>query len=216
MALPCDRVDIDHSAYRVNGDTIGSVSPTDGARQIRNNANFVGDLATLKTNDTLPSPEAALRFAEDLARAGGRPAVGLLGVPLAWASRYGLPSRALFDTCTNIAVATAALEDHQAACESQTARGSSLPAAGWRSRSRRRATSRAARACLLAAFAKEHGLVGSAAAVLAAMPSAPSKPAPNDDEAHPGFASPVFPGGPTPEADDALRRSVFVPDPPVG
>jgi len=185
------------------------------AVQSRGNANFVGDLATLKTNDTLPSPEAALRFADDLERSGGRPAVGLLGVPLAWASRYGLSHRALFDACTNIAVGTAALDGDRIACESQTA-GRSPSAVIRRSRNRRRATRRAVRACLLAAFAKDLGLVGSAAAVLAAMPAIRSPSPPAGDADSPSLESPVFSDESRSGAGDLLSRTVFLPDLPPG
>ena len=53
------------------------------------NVYFVGDLATLQSKDSLGSVEEALRVADDIRQYGGRPAVGLLGVPLDWASRYG-------------------------------------------------------------------------------------------------------------------------------
>jgi hypothetical protein len=72
---------------------------------------FVGDLRTLNTNDSLRSAENALRFAEDLRRHGGRPAVGLLGVPLEWSERFGRAPIELFDACTNVSIATAAFSD---------------------------------------------------------------------------------------------------------
>lgn len=84
--------------------------------QSSGNPYFVGDLRTLKTYDSLRSTEDALRVAEDIRRNGGRPAVGLLGVPLDWATRYDRPVRMLFDACTNVAVATAALADYDARC----------------------------------------------------------------------------------------------------
>lgn len=84
--------------------------------QSSGNPYFVGDLRTLKTYDSLRSPEEALRVADDIRRHGGRPAVGLLGVPLDWAARYDRPARTLFDACTNIAVGTAAFADYDARC----------------------------------------------------------------------------------------------------
>jgi hypothetical protein len=84
--------------------------------QSSGNPYFVGDLRTLKTYDSLRSPEDALRVADDIRRHGGRPAVGLLGVPLDWATRYDRPARALFDACTNVAIGTAALADYDAKC----------------------------------------------------------------------------------------------------
>ncbi|MEP6655004.1 MAG: hypothetical protein ABJA82_16695, partial [Myxococcales bacterium] len=66
------------------------------------NVYFVGDLSTLKTNESLASADAAHRFAEDLRRHGGRPAVGLLGIPLDWSARYGRAPIELFNGCTNV------------------------------------------------------------------------------------------------------------------
>jgi hypothetical protein len=125
--------------------------------QSSGNPFFVGDLATLRTNDRLPTAEAALRFAKDLQRRGGRPALGLLGVPLEWAARFGRAPRDLFDGCTNIAVATAALSGYEQRCRSSTAHGT---------RARRLGTTTRSRTCVLALFARELGLAAMPAALL--------------------------------------------------
>jgi hypothetical protein len=55
--------------------------------QSEGNVYFVGDLKTLKSRDWLRSAEAALQYSDELRAQCGRPAVGLLGIPLDWASR---------------------------------------------------------------------------------------------------------------------------------
>jgi hypothetical protein len=142
--------------------------------QSSGNVYFVGDLATLKTNDSLTSSAAALRFAEDLRRHGGRPAVGLLGVPLEWAGRYGRAPIELFDACTNIAVGTAALAEFHDACRGRrSVRGprlhqvvSSRHAPGDRFAARR--------SCVLGRFARALGVRGEPAAILRRLAGAPS------------------------------------------
>jgi hypothetical protein len=133
--------------------------------QSSGNVYFVGDLATLKTNDSLTSADAALRFAEDLRRHGGRPAIGLLAVPLEWAGRYGRAPIELFDACTNIAIGTAALAEYQDRCS-----GTSRESAGRRARRppavRRHTPTVALRSCVLASFARDLGVTGTPAAVL--------------------------------------------------
>lgn len=131
------------------------------------NAYFVGDLTTLKTNDALASPEAALQFAEDLRRHGGKPAVGLLGIPLEWAGRYGRPPIELFDGCINVAVATAAFQAYQADCAPPHHPPSLRNGAANRSRGIRRHVDPAAqRSCLLLRFANDLGLQAAPAAFL--------------------------------------------------
>jgi len=132
--------------------------------QSSGNVYFVGDLATLKTNDSLTSPEAALRFTEELQRHGGRPAVGLLGVPLEWAGRFGRAPIELFDGCTNIAIGTAAFAEYQDRC-SGTPRLRSVARRARRSVPLRR-HSDALRSCVLASFARELGVTGAPAAIL--------------------------------------------------
>jgi len=116
--------------------------------QSSGNVYFVGDLATLKSKDTLGSADAALRFAEELRAHGGRP-VGLLGIPLEWASRYGRAPRDLFDACINVAVATAAMAEYQDRCSGAPAARGKRRGFRGRLRSRPALVSRQVRSCIL-------------------------------------------------------------------
>lgn len=130
------------------------------------NVYFVGDLATLKTNDSLKSAEEALRFAEDLLRHGGKPAVGLLGVPLEWAGRYGRTKIELFDACTNVAVATATFADYQRRCDAGRARPGHRSSPTSRRRSRAATTANSVRYCIVSRYARDLGLATAPAATL--------------------------------------------------
>jgi hypothetical protein len=135
--------------------------------QSSGNIYFVGDLVTLKMNDNLTSADDGLRVAEEFARHGGRPAVGLLGVPLDWAARFGRSPRDLFDACTNIAIGSAVFSEYQAACA--PAHVSVGRAAALRPRTRAPSQRRliaAERACVLTRFAHDLGLRGAPAEVL--------------------------------------------------
>ena len=77
---------------------------------------FVGDLVTLKTHDTLSSVEDAMHVAEDIAEHGGRPAVGLLGLPVEWGPRFGRGVRDLFDGCTNLQIGSAMFSQYATEC----------------------------------------------------------------------------------------------------
>lgn len=154
------------------------------------NAYFVGDLATLKTNDSLTSAEAALRFAEDLRRHGGRPAVGLLGVPLEWAGRHGRTPIELFDACTNVAVATAAFSDYHRRCEIGRARdGHRLTRAARRGR-RHVATPMSLRYCVVSRYARDLGLATAPAATLKRLVAERGAP-PEDVASVPAARSPI-------------------------
>ena len=132
--------------------------------QSSGNVYFVGDLTTLKSKDTLGSADAALRFAEELRAHGGRP-VGLLGIPLEWASRYGRAPRDLFDACINVAVATAAMAEYEDRCSGvPPARGKRRGLRG-RLRSRPALMSRQVRS-ILSRFARDLGVVGVPGAIL--------------------------------------------------
>jgi len=69
------------------------------ALQSDGNPLFIGDLSDLTrpTLDHLPNVDAAVEALEQVRRRGGRPAVGLLGIPADWAAAYGLSERQLFD-----------------------------------------------------------------------------------------------------------------------
>jgi hypothetical protein len=132
--------------------------------QSSGNPFFVGDLQTLKTNDALRSAEDALRYAEDLRRQGGRPAVGLLGVPIEWAERFGRAPIELFDACTNVSIATAAFSDYYRRCSVGADSGRS------RSHSRRRIQGQRAlvraRYCVVTSFARDLGVSTAAPVIL--------------------------------------------------
>jgi hypothetical protein len=80
------------------------------------NPNFVGDLSTLATFDQVSSLADAERVVIELDRQGGRPVVGLLGLPPAWAKRYGRSRSELYDGCVNLWIGTAVLAGHYDAC----------------------------------------------------------------------------------------------------
>ena len=50
---------------------------------------FVGDFVSLDTHDDLGSPEQALELARSIAERGGRPALGLMAIPMTWAGKFG-------------------------------------------------------------------------------------------------------------------------------
>jgi hypothetical protein len=163
--------------------------------QSSGNVYFVGDLATLKTHDSLTSAADALRAADDIAGHGGRPAVGLLGVPLDWAARFGRRPIDLFDGCTNIAIGTAMFSQFEAACAPQPSaiRPSRAPLRSSR-RSRRRLPTAANRACVLSHLATELGLQGAPAEILRRIDVRPEASA-----ADPAHESAIFGDG----VDDA-------------
>jgi hypothetical protein len=139
------------------------------------NVYFVGDLATLKTNDSLTSADAALRYAEEMRRHGGRPAVGLLGVPLDWAGRYGRAPIELFDACTNIAIASAALAEYHDRCSGAISVGAHSRRGKGRASKRRNSYSTPQRFCVLSSLARDLGLSSAPAAILGRLE--PDRPA---------------------------------------
>jgi hypothetical protein len=180
--------------------------------QSSGNIYFVGDLATLKTNDSLKSAEIALRFAEDLRRHGGRPAVGLLGVPLEWAGRYGRAPIDLFDACTNVAVATAAFAEYDDGCSAVLARRNHLPAAAKRRHIGRPADREKRRYCVVSQFARDLGLSSAPAAVLRRLISERGAQ-PADPVDAPAERSSIFGDGSedgSPAAASAGRPQIFL------
>jgi hypothetical protein len=177
------------------------------------NVYFVGDLATLKTNDALASPAAALRFAEELRRHGGKPAVGLLGIPLAWAGRYGRAPIELFDGCTNVAVATAAFAEYQERCA--PARPRAAPGrspAGHAHRRRRYIAPTAQRSCILSRFAHELGLASTPSAIFRRLVPGAGAPS-NETLDPPPQRSLVFVDGEEGQRRDSASRphaSIFL------
>jgi hypothetical protein len=132
--------------------------------QSSGNRFFVGDLRTLKTNDSLRSAEDALRFAEEMRRQGGKPAAGLLGVPLEWAERFGRAPVELFDACTNVSIATAAFSDYYRRCSVGAGSGRSRSQA--RRRTRRPGALIRARYCIVTSFARDLGVSTAAPVIL--------------------------------------------------
>jgi hypothetical protein len=170
--------------------------------QSNGNRFFVGDLRTLNTNDSLRSAEDALRFAEDLRRNGGRPAVGLLGVPLEWSERFGRAPIELFDVCTNVSIATAAFSDYYRRC--------SLGVAVRRSRihahhrpAREPALIRA-RYCIVASFARDLGVRTAAPVILRELIAKTLAHEEMTVDASPELSSPI--GVDTPEGGTGAMR----------
>lgn len=130
---------------------------------------FVGDLATLTMNDSLPTTAAALRFVAQIRRRGGRPAVGLLGIPLEWASRYGLGEADLFDACVNISVGTAALSEYYDRCPSKPRRRSRQTGGAHPYHSQNRPVNTSTRGCILKRFAADLGVTGAPGRMLMAI-----------------------------------------------
>ena len=181
--------------------------------QSRGNVYFVGDLATLKTNDSLKSAEAALLFAEDVHQHGGRPAVGLLGIPLDWAARYGRSPVDLFDGCTNVAIGTAALAEYRDQCSPERQerwRGAATPT---RRRTGHRTEPSAMRTCVITHFAEDLGLASEPAAVLRRLTTDGSR-APSSDDDAPSRSSAVFVDGgdstASPPRSPANPRRIFL------
>jgi hypothetical protein len=129
------------------------------------NANFVGDLVTLVTFDRTTSAAESQKVVTELERRGGRPVVGLLGVPVSWASRYNKTASDLFDPCTNLMVGSSVLQSHYEAC-SATHSASVTSAAPVSSRKQRMAPPEAIRLCALQRYGAELGIDGFADAAL--------------------------------------------------
>jgi hypothetical protein len=163
------------------------------------NTYFVGDLATLKTNDSLKSAEEALRFAEDLRRHGGRPAVGLLGVPLEWASRHGRSPIELFDGCTNVSVATAALAEYHRRCDAGRGLPDRRAAPAQRRRRRPAGSAQSFRYCVVSQYARDLGLATAPAATLKRLIAEHGAPPPDGTVAPPQRSAVLWDGS------DAVR-----------
>jgi len=99
-----------------------SVHPDDSlinalvAVQSGGNTFFVGDSHALTMRDDFTSAAAALEHAERVRLAGGRPALGLLGLPMEWAEKLGYASVDLFDACKNIAIGSTFFAEFDHAC----------------------------------------------------------------------------------------------------
>ncbi len=82
----------------------------------RGNASFVGDMTTLATFDETASSTAAEKLVRELDRQGGKPVLGLMGIPPGWAQRFGRSRKELYDGCVNVWVGTAVLASHYESC----------------------------------------------------------------------------------------------------
>lgn len=143
----------------------------------KGNQYFVGDLATLLTFDQSKSAADAQRVVSEIDKRGGRPAVGLMGLPPSWASRpVELPGKTgptratadLFDSCTNIRVGSAVLNAHLDSCNrthSVTTLATPVDPARVRT-----AAPEALRLCALRKYAADLGVDGFADAVLSYLP----------------------------------------------
>ena len=171
--------------------------------QSEGNVYFVGDLKTLKSKDWLKSADAALQYADELRSQGGRPAVGLLGIPLDWASRYGRTPIELFDACTNIAVGTAAFAEYQSRCSADRGHPKHPKTTGHRRQARQAFATAASRTCILTRFARDLGLSSAPSALLRRL-----APGQRPDRAYSVGASPersgIFDAG---VADGASSRA---------
>lgn len=154
------------------------------------NQYFVGDLATLNTYDTARSVTDARKLVDAILAKGGRPAVGYMSVPVAWAARFGRTTDDLFDGCTNIGVATAMLSAYEHACTA----GPDLRLQRKRHHSRhpQLVTSRAVRYCILRRLEADLDITGVVEHVLPDVTKLDTdRPGPDDDT--PAARSSVFP-----------------------
>jgi hypothetical protein len=129
------------------------------------NIYFVGDLATVTSHDHVKGIGDALALVEEIEKHGGRPAVGLMAVPVEWAARYGRTVADLFDGCINIAIGTDAMAAFASACD-----GARRRPAGDRPKRRGRSPSLLGRRdCILRRFDLDLGVRGYPRGVLAEL-----------------------------------------------
>ena len=116
---------------------------------------FVGDYVSLETHDDLTSTDQVLELAASISEKGGRPALGLMAIPISWAARFNRTPMDLLDACTNVSIGTAMMASFAADCGPRRQRGrgrlSNHPGA-------RRLE--AARSCVLQRFEREVGVQG--------------------------------------------------------
>lgn len=166
------------------------------AFQSQGNPYFVGDTSTLQSKDGLTSVGEAVRVANDMRDHGGRPAVGMLGIPLYWASRYGRSAAEFFDACTNIAIGTAALAEYHDLCSNQSLRASKSRPKATHQRRCRKLESPPLRSCILFRFAADLGVTGKPAEILGAIASERAKGPPADVRESPPARAGIFGEGP--------------------
>ena len=117
---------------------------------------FLGDYVSLVTHDDLTSAEEVLNLAASISEKGGRPAVGLMAIPISWAARFNRTPTDLLDACTNISIGTAMMASFASECGIRA-----------RHRGRGRHSTRIAprqldaeRSCVLQGFEREIGVQG--------------------------------------------------------
>jgi hypothetical protein len=132
------------------------------------NPHFVGDMTTLATFDKTANSSEADRLVAELNRQGGRPVVGLMGVPPGWAQRYGRSRSELYDGCVNIWVGTAVLASHYEACVASHA--ALFTPSAPNKRRQRVAPPEAVRLCALRRFGADLGVDGYAEAINRLLP----------------------------------------------
>jgi hypothetical protein len=126
------------------------------------NPHFVGDMVTLVTFDRTHTLSDAQRIVGELEKRGGKPVVGLLGVPLHWAARHDKQPADLFDACTNLMVGSSVLQGHYEACSSTHSASTADPT----SRRSRVAPPEAIRLCALRRYGQDLGIDGYAESAL--------------------------------------------------
>jgi TolB-like protein len=157
----------------------------------KSNQFFVGDLSTLDTYDGAHSVVEARKVVEAITTRGGRPAVGFMAVPVAWASRFGRTTDDLFDGCVNIGIATAMLSEYQRGC---TVGPAQKPTGKHSSRRSRRRPSPALRYCILRRLEIDLNITGIPEHVLPALAKLDGTPRDPDVDPLPARA-PLFPDG---------------------
>ena len=131
---------------------------------------FLGDFVTLVTHDDLTSADQVLELAKAISEKGGRPGLGLMAIPISWASRFNRDPKDLLDACTNISIGTAMMASFATEC------GPHLRARLRRSASKHASRRRlvAVRACVLEGFDREIGVQGFTG-ILTEIPRLPAR-----------------------------------------
>lgn len=117
------------------------------------NPYFVVDAALDLTQVDPPAPPTsaadATKRAEDLARKGGRPLLGLLELPPSWLEAFGRSLAQAFDACTNIAIGSSMLSAFDDECAHAAV---ARPGAGRSTAPRAHARPDAHRSCVLSKY----------------------------------------------------------------
>lgn len=131
-------------------------------RVSNDNPLLVGDLVTLETRERLSSVPEATAAVADILKRGGRPAVGLMALPVTWAARYGRDPEDLFDSCTNVSVGTAILSEYDHLCRT---RDRAHTATARRGRHAAKFDRERSRTCILRHLGSDLGVTGYAEGV---------------------------------------------------